>query len=326
MKKKSQPSPQSQTSRSFLSKNIILIIIAVVVLGVIAIVFGCCGFIALIPSDSTSTSPQVDEETEPISEVKGEKTEKEKEPEEEKVVLYNVTSITDGDTIKIDYNGTTEKVRLIGIDTPETKECFYLEAKKKLESLLEGKDVEIEQDSSQGERDEYTRLLLYVWLDGENINQKMIQQGYAHEYTYNLPYKYQKEFKQSQQDARFNKLGLWGDACACTKGTEVGRTCVSCNKAKVTYYFWNCSTYEEEITDTSCTAGCYVAPEPEPEPEPTPTPPPVSPPAPAYVCDCGRTCTEMTTCDEAKFQLNCGCSIRDGDNDGVPCENLCPGG
>jgi hypothetical protein len=47
----------------------------------------------------------------------------------------------------------------------------------------------------------------------------------------------------------------------------------------------------------------------------------------AFACDCSKTCTAISTCDEAYFQLNeCGCSIRDRDDDGVPCENLCPGG
>ena len=50
------------------------------------------------------------------------------------------------------------------------------------------------------------------------------------------------------------------------------------------------------------------------------------PPAPAYTCDCNKTCGSMT-CDEAYFQLNtCGCGRRDGDGDGVPCESVCPGG
>jgi hypothetical protein len=47
----------------------------------------------------------------------------------------------------------------------------------------------------------------------------------------------------------------------------------------------------------------------------------------AFACDCSKTCTAISTCGEAYFQLNeCGCSIRDRDDDGVPCENLCPGG
>jgi endonuclease YncB( thermonuclease family) len=232
--------------------------------------------------------------------------------------IYEVTSSTDGDTIKIDYNGTIEKVRLIGIDTPETKECFYLEAKKKLQSLIGGKSVRIEPDSSQGERDKYGRLLLYIWVDSVNINEKMIKAGFAYEYTYNLPYKYQDSFKQAQQEARENKKGLWGDACSCTKGEEVGKSCTACKKAKVTYYNWDCSTYEQEVTDTACTSGCYVAPAPQPTPEPTP------PPQPSYVCDCSKTCPNMSSCEEAQYQLKeCGCKQRDHDKDGVACDVDC---
>ncbi len=59
--------------------------------------------------------------------------------------------------------------------------------------------------------------------------------------------------------------------------------------------------------------------------------PPISTPIPqqggGYTCNCSRTCTQITSCEEAYFQLNtCGCGIRDHDNDTVPCENICPGG
>lgn len=51
------------------------------------------------------------------------------------------------------------------------------------------------------------------------------------------------------------------------------------------------------------------------------------PQAPAFTCDCSKTCSAMASCEEAKFQLNqCGCKARDGDGDGVPCESICPGG
>jgi hypothetical protein len=47
----------------------------------------------------------------------------------------------------------------------------------------------------------------------------------------------------------------------------------------------------------------------------------------SYICNCSKTCPQMSSCEEAYYQLNiCGCSKRDGDNDGVPCENICPGG
>jgi micrococcal nuclease len=131
---------------------------------------------------------------------------------------YRVISITDGDTVRIDYEGKSTPVRLIGIDTPELnsggkKECFAAEAKAKLTQLLEGKDVRIEFDESQGTHDKYNRLLLYLWSGEELINKTLIAEGFAFEYTYDLPYRYQDQFKKAENDARTGLRGLWGDAC-----------------------------------------------------------------------------------------------------------------
>ena len=126
---------------------------------------------------------------------------------------FKVVSVVDGDTIEIDYNGSLEKVRLIGIDAPESHECFSKEATNKLKSLIEGKEVRLEFDPTQGERDRYGRLLLYVWQGDVFVNETMIEEGYAYEYTYNLPYKYQGSFMSAERDARKNKRGLWGDIC-----------------------------------------------------------------------------------------------------------------
>jgi endonuclease YncB( thermonuclease family) len=132
---------------------------------------------------------------------------------------YSVVSVTDGDTLKINIDGTTETLRLIGIDTPETVDprkpvqCFGKEASNKAKELLSGQKVRIEKDSTQGDRDKYGRLLVYVWRqDGVFYNEYMIKQGYAHEYTYDLPYKYQSDFKSAQTYARENQLGLWSSS------------------------------------------------------------------------------------------------------------------
>jgi micrococcal nuclease len=132
---------------------------------------------------------------------------------------YPVTRVVDGDTIKINYAGKTETVRLIGIDTPETVDprkpvqCFGKEASDYLKSLLSGKSVQLEFDDSQGKRDKYNRLLAYIWLGGKSINLQMISEGFAFEYTYNLPYKYQKLFKAAQKSAGSQNIGLWGKSC-----------------------------------------------------------------------------------------------------------------
>jgi micrococcal nuclease len=134
---------------------------------------------------------------------------------------YSVVSVVDGDTIKINMGGTTETLRLIGIDTPETVDprkpvqCFGIEASNKAKELLENKKVRIEKDSTQGERDKYSRLLAYIFReDGLFYNKYIIEQGYAHEYTYGTPYKYQAEFKAAEKVARENLRGLWSpDTC-----------------------------------------------------------------------------------------------------------------
>ncbi len=130
--------------------------------------------------------------------------------------LYAVLKVVDGDTIHIDIDGKKETVRLIGINTPETVdprrpvECFGKEASNKAKELLTERKVRIETEASQGERDKYGRLLGYIYRDdGLLFNKFMIEEGYADEYTYRLPYKYQTEFKAAQKSAENGKKGLW---------------------------------------------------------------------------------------------------------------------
>ncbi|MCY4089102.1 MAG: thermonuclease family protein [Candidatus Saccharibacteria bacterium] len=129
---------------------------------------------------------------------------------------YQVMKVVDGDTIDVLIDDQIERLRLIGLDTPETVdprkpvECFGLEASTKAKQLLLNKFVYLESDPSQGQRDRYGRLLRYVFLkSGFHYNLEMIKQGYAHEYTYKIPYKYQTQFKDAQRQAQLSQLGLW---------------------------------------------------------------------------------------------------------------------
>lgn len=134
---------------------------------------------------------------------------------------YKVTSVVDGDTVKINLNGTIETIRIIGINTPETVdprkpvECFGKEASDKAKSLLTNQTIIIEQDLSQGDRDKYGRLLRYIILpNGKDYGLEMISGGYAYEYTYDKPYSKQSLYKSAQNTAQTNKVGLWGeDVC-----------------------------------------------------------------------------------------------------------------
>lgn len=146
---------------------------------------------------------------------------------------YAVTSVVDGDTIKVNVNGTVETLRLIGMDTPETVDprkpvqCFGKEASNKAKELLVGTKVRMEKDPTQGELDKYGRTLAYIYReDGLFYNKYMIEQGYAHEYTYNTPYKYQAEFKAAQKSAQENLRGLWSPT-TCNGDTTSDQTTTS---------------------------------------------------------------------------------------------------
>ncbi len=136
---------------------------------------------------------------------------------------YLVQKVVDGDTVELKVDGRLQRIRLIGMDTPEVVDprkvvqCFGREASARAHKLLENKVVRMEQDVQVGERDKYGRLLAYLFLpDGSNYAQGMITDGYAHEYTYQGQfYKYQAEFKQAEQEARDANRGLWAaDTCA----------------------------------------------------------------------------------------------------------------
>ncbi len=134
---------------------------------------------------------------------------------------YKVLKVVDGDTIDVEIDNKPQRARLIGIDTPESDprkkvECFGKEAANRAKETLTGKNVRLEKDNTQGDKDKYNRLLMYVFLEnGTNFNKMMISEGFALEYTYNLSYKYQQEFKQAEKEAREAKRGLWADN-ACT--------------------------------------------------------------------------------------------------------------
>jgi micrococcal nuclease len=127
-----------------------------------------------------------------------------------------ITRVVDGDTVRVRSGSGEETLRLIGLNTPETRdprrgvECFGREASARAKELLEGQTVFLEADSSQDERDRYGRLLRFVWMeDGRLFNLEMIAEGYAFEYTYERPYKYQAAFREVEAAARGAQLGLW---------------------------------------------------------------------------------------------------------------------
>ncbi len=127
-----------------------------------------------------------------------------------------VTKVVDGDTFKIQSGQT---VRMIGIDTPETKDprrpvgCFGKEASSETKSLIEGSVVILQKDIS--ETDKYQRLLRYIYLPLENgdllfVQDYLIREGFAKILTYPPDVKYTERFLEAQEEAKLNNRGLWG--------------------------------------------------------------------------------------------------------------------
>lgn len=131
-----------------------------------------------------------------------------------------VTKVVDGDTIEVEMNGAEFKVRLIGIDTPETVDprrpvgCFGKEASREAKNLLSGKEVIMQKDIS--ESDKYGRLLRYIYLPLEGqllfVNDYLVRQGFAKILTYPPDVKFNEQFLEAEQAARREKRGLW-DKC-----------------------------------------------------------------------------------------------------------------
>ncbi|MCY4602166.1 MAG: thermonuclease family protein [Acidobacteria bacterium] len=132
-----------------------------------------------------------------------------------------VERVVDGDTIIVQGVG---RVRLIGVDTPETVhprrpvECFGKEASAFAKRLLEGQRARLEYDQERTDR--YGRTLAYVHLpNGTFANAEIVRQGYGHAYT-RFPFRYLDEFRRYEREARQQGRGLWGAKCADAASRE----------------------------------------------------------------------------------------------------------
>lgn len=223
--------------------------------------------------------------------------------------LFKVLSVVDGDTINVDIRGKKEAVRLLGIDTPEVVDprkpvqCFGKAASDKMKTFVSGKSVILVDDSTQGNRDKYNRLLRYVYLPDSVrtfVNGEMVKQGYAFSYK-EYPTKMINKFNLLETYAREHNFGLWG---SCTLTPSPAKAVTK-------------STIVKKVTPTSS----YMAPI---ENQKTTNEVPRSNSGDGYTCSGKTTCGQMTSCAEARYYLtSCGQTRLDGDKDGTPCETIC---
>lgn len=135
--------------------------------------------------------------------------------------LVRVIDVTDGDTIRVEWpDGWWERVRYIGIDTPEighepgeADEPWGREATQVNADLVDGRDVLLEFDTSDTDR--YDRLLRYVWVESDGewvmVNGELVARGLADVHAYEPDTKYDAWFRQLQDEAREAGLGMYGD-------------------------------------------------------------------------------------------------------------------
>lgn len=140
-------------------------------------------------------------------------------PDESMSVPVTVRNVVDGDTIDVQTVRGVERVRLIGVDTPETKkprtavQCWGEEATQTMRNLVEDRDVLLEYDDIAGTHDRYGRTLAYVWIDDTLINGELIRLGSGRQYAYrDQNYRYRQSFEAAERTAKEHTAGLWS-AC-----------------------------------------------------------------------------------------------------------------
>lgn len=128
--------------------------------------------------------------------------------------VVTVVSITDGDTLRVSFDDeSVEPVRLIGINSPDSNECWVDEAGLALASLVPvGSEIGITADVS--DRDDFDRLLRYLWVGGMSINEEMVRRGTAIARRYPPDTAMAQRLEPAQVEAKESQLGLWApDAC-----------------------------------------------------------------------------------------------------------------
>ena len=224
-----------------------------------------------------------------------------------------VISVADGDTITVLHDGKEEKIRLHGIDCPEGDQPFGDKATALTISLVNGRTVDVVPVTI----DKYGRTVGLVTIDSQSLNESIIRNGYAWVFTKYCEESYCSNWSDIESNARKQKKGMWNSSVV------------------IPPWEWRASKKERnrEYHTASDAPVIIMGEKSRPTPEPSiwakvkgaltgsNTRDSDSSTANQYRCD-GRTyCSQMTSCEEAKFFLqNCPGAKMDGNHDGVPCE------
>ncbi len=160
-----------------------------------------------------------------------------------------VQTVIDGDTIDVELNGRSYRVRYIGVDTPERGDPFYAEATQANRQMVAGKEVILVKDVS--ETDQYGRLLRYVYLpDGTFVNAELLRQGVAQIVTYPPDVAMQEQFQIIQSEARAAGRGLWSQSQPADPAAP--SDCTTCERNA-----HNCGDFPTQSAAQACYDYCW---------------------------------------------------------------------
>jgi endonuclease YncB( thermonuclease family) len=229
-----------------------------------------------------------------------------------------VFSVVDGDTIIVLHNGQQKEIRLYGIDCPEKGQEHGQQAKHLTSALVAGRTIEVK--PMPPDRSGPSAGLVQV--DGQSLNELLIQNGYAWVYWQTCREKFCTDWVKHEGVARNEKKGMWNDSAvvppwewrAAQRDTKPGAPPPEDSPPVILI-----GKQPEPISDESLLSKIGKA---------------ITPSSPAgnqsainsgnqarFRCDGRIYCSQMTSCEEATFFLkNCPGTKMDGNNDGVPCE------
>jgi micrococcal nuclease len=146
-------------------------------------------------------------------------------------IRAKVVRIVDGDTIVVRYAGRNDRVRLIGIDTPEVGQCYSAEAAVAARRFAGGRAVRLLGDKTQSKRDRFGRLLAYVMLpDSRDLGRELLRIGMGVVYVFDTSFSRLGMYRAAELQARATSLGVWGNCgalVATTTSTSTSMTPVS---------------------------------------------------------------------------------------------------
>ena len=141
-----------------------------------------------------------------------------------------VTSVVDGDTLRVRLvNGRSERVRLIGIDTPERGVCLAAQATSRARRLAGGRHVVLRGDATQDTRDRYGRLLAYALVGGRDVGYQMVASGLARVYVYDRPFQRLSAYRRAEKAGRARPLNVWSGCGAPVTPPPAAQPRTSCD-------------------------------------------------------------------------------------------------